>query len=32
LITEPYLLQLPHWPTAGRHILAHHDDASLIVY
>lgn len=32
MITEPYLLQLPHWPTAGRHILAHHDDASLIVY
>ncbi len=32
MIPEPYLLQLPHWPTAGRHILAHHDDASLIVY
>lgn len=32
MITEPYLLQLPHWPTAGRHILAHHDDTSLIVY
>ena len=32
MITEPYLQQLPHWPTAGRHVLAHYDDASLIVY
>jgi hypothetical protein len=31
-ITEPYLLQLPHWPKAGKHILAQYDDESIIVY
>lgn len=32
LPTTPYLEQLARWPTQGRHILAHHDQASVIVY
>jgi hypothetical protein len=30
--TEPYTEQLKVWPTAGRHILAHHDDRTVVVY
>ena len=29
---EPYLDQLRHWPTDGRHILAQFDDESILVY
>lgn len=29
---EPYLKQLPHWPAAGRHILAQFDEESVVVY
>ena len=29
---EPYLAQQPRWPSSGRHILAQHDDASVVVY
>jgi hypothetical protein len=32
LLTEPYLDQQDHWPARGRHILAQHDDESVIVY
>ncbi len=32
LITEPYLLQLTHWPASGRHLLAQYDDVSIVVY
>jgi hypothetical protein len=32
LLTEPYLVQQSHWPRVGKHILAHYDDSSLIVY
>jgi uncharacterized protein DUF4291 len=32
LIFEPYVDQLPHWPTVGRHILAQFDEESVIVY
>ena len=32
LITEPFLQQQPHWPTAGRHILAQFDAATVVVY
>lgn len=32
LLIEPYLTQLARWPQAGRHILAHYDDDSIIVY
>ena len=30
--TEPYNQQQEHWPLLGRHILAQHDDRSIIVY
>ena len=29
---EPYLIQLARWPQTGRHILAHFDEHSIIVY
>lgn len=29
---EPYQLQLPHWPTSGRHVLAQFDAETIIVY
>jgi hypothetical protein len=32
LLLEPYVEQLPHWPHAGRHILAQFDDESVVVY
>ncbi len=32
LPTRPYLEQAASWPTAGRHVLAHFDDASVVVY
>src|SRR6516165_261028 len=32
LATEPYSEQAKRWPPEGRHILAHYDDHSLIVY
>jgi hypothetical protein len=32
LLTEPYLTQLPHWPEFGRHILAHYDEDTVVVY
>lgn len=32
LATAPYVEQRAHWPSAGRHILAHHDDDTIIVY
>ena len=32
LPTKPYLEQKQSWPESGRHILAHHDDDSIIVY
>src|SRR5262245_12853323 len=32
LITEPYLEQAARWPSQGRHILAHFDDRSIVVY
>jgi hypothetical protein len=32
LLTEPYLMQLPHLPVNGRHILAQYDETSLVVY
>lgn len=32
LITRPYLEQVAQWPVAGRHILAHYDDSSIVVY
>lgn len=32
LPTENYLKQKARWPQQGRHILAHHDDTSVIVY
>src|SRR4028119_1919919 len=30
--TEPFLKQNDIWPTEGRHILAHYDDTSIVVY
>jgi hypothetical protein len=30
--TEPYLEQRRRWPQSGRHILAHFDEASVVVY
>lgn len=30
--TERYLDQKTHWPTSGRHILAHFDERTIIVY
>jgi len=32
LITEPYTEQTPHWPQTGRHIMAHYDEDSVVVY
>jgi hypothetical protein len=32
LLTEPYTEQVMVWPKAGRHILAHFDDRTVIVY
>jgi hypothetical protein len=32
LPTEPYTEQVKLWPKAGRHILAHHDDRTVVVY
>lgn len=32
LATAPYIEQRARWPTAGRHILAHYDDDTIIVY
>jgi hypothetical protein len=32
LATEPYSEQAKRWPPEGRHILAHYDDHSIIVY
>jgi hypothetical protein len=32
LTTEPYTEQVTLWPQTGRHILAHYDDHSVIVY
>ncbi|RSZ39808.1 MULTISPECIES: DUF4291 domain-containing protein [unclassified Variovorax] len=32
LPTEPHLVQRARWPKDGRHILAHHDESSVIVY
>src|SRR6476620_1634381 len=29
---ESYLAQSARWPSAGRHILAHHDERSVVVY
>jgi Domain of unknown function (DUF4291) len=32
LALEPYAAQAARWPAAGRHILAHYDDDSVVVY
>lgn len=32
LPTEPYLQQRERWPSEGRHILAHHDADTVVVY
>jgi hypothetical protein len=32
LPTAPYLAQSASWPTGGEHVLAHHDEASIVVY
>jgi hypothetical protein len=32
LTTEPYLVQLARWPREGKHILAHFDEESVVVY
>lgn len=32
LTTEPYLSQAARWPQEGKHILAHFDDDSVVVY
>ena len=32
LATAPYLQQAAEWPGEGEHILAHHDDTSVVVY
>src|ERR1700687_5343148 len=32
LTTEPYVEQVKLWPKAGRHILAHHNDDTIVVY
>src|SRR4051812_10291895 len=29
---EPYEAQRRRWPSAGRHILAHYDEATVVVY
>ena len=30
--TEPYLEQQSRWPSSGRHILAHFDEKTIVVY
>ena len=30
--TESYHSQLQGWPTSGKHIMAHYDDESIVVY
>lgn len=30
--TQRYIEQLNHWPSTGRHILAQHDDETIVVY
>ena len=32
LPTQSYLEQVPSWPRSGRHILAHYDDETIVVY
>ena len=32
LPTRPYLEQAERWPRSGRHILAHYDETSIVVY
>lgn len=32
LPTELYSVQCARWPSAGEHILAHHDDETIVVY
>lgn len=32
MIEQQYAEQQPHWPRTGRHILAHFDDSSIVVY
>jgi hypothetical protein len=32
LKTEPYADQAARWPREGRHILAHHDAETIVVY
>lgn len=32
LILEPYAVQLPLWPSTGRHILAQYDEEGIVVY
>ena len=32
LATAPYLQQIAGWPVEGEHILAHHDETSVVVY
>lgn len=32
LVTEPYVEQAKRWPKVGRHILAHYDGDSILVY
>jgi hypothetical protein len=32
LVTEPYARQVARWPRAGRHILAHFADETIVVY
>lgn len=32
LPTERYIDQVKHWPNSGRHILAHYDETTIIVY
>ena len=32
LPTEPHVIQRARWPEEGQHILAHHDDQSVVVY
>jgi len=32
LATEPYVAQAARWPQNGRHVLAHYDDDSIVVY
>lgn len=32
LLTETHSEQAKHWPSSGRHILAQHDESSVVVY